>query len=122
MVKPTISFKIRGAEEVAKKLANISKKAKAEVNKALTNAGYVVERNVKRRTPVVTGRLRSSIHTQPSRNFKALVGTNVSYAQAVEDGTKYFSGRKMFKKGLNDSKPQIKRIVSDGMSKAIKKV
>lgn len=50
------------------------------------------EGEVKKRTPVDTGRLRSSI-THEIGADKALVGTNVQYASYVEYGTEHMEAR-----------------------------
>lgn len=58
--------------------------------------GLRVEAGAKRRTPVDTGRLRSSVHTELrtiSGHVIARVGTDVSYARAVHGGTGIYGPR-----------------------------
>lgn len=53
----------------------------------LTKSVLLLEGEVKRQTPVDTGRLRASI-THQVQPFRAWVGTNVKYAPFVEFGTR----------------------------------
>lgn len=53
----------------------------------LTRSVVLLEGEVKKETPVDTGRLRASI-THKVEPFRAIVGTNVTYAPHVEFGTK----------------------------------
>lgn len=61
------------------------------VAKRLLRIGYKIEKGAKRRCPVDTGRLRSSIHTEESNTSSGAplvrVGTNVEYAIYIHDGT-----------------------------------
>jgi len=83
--------------------------------------------NAKKRTPVITGRLRSSIHPKfkPTETFiysdnegktytdslkepieegkEAVVGTNVDYAFKIENSRGFLYG------GVKDSEPKLKR-------------
>ena len=57
------------------------------VRQFLTRSVILLEGEVKKETPVDTGRLRSSV-THKVEPFRALVGTNVHYAPHVEFGTR----------------------------------
>jgi HK97 gp10 family phage protein len=61
-----------------------------DVRRAVVQTGVDVQNEARRRCPVDTGRLRSSIvHRVESdaRSTAVTVGTNVKYAEAVENGT-----------------------------------
>lgn len=60
--------------------------------------GFVMERETKRRTPVDTGNLRNSFHTDVVREGPEIhveVGSNVEYAAYVEHGTSRMGGHHM---------------------------
>lgn len=53
----------------------------------LMRLGRIYQAEVKKHTPVDTGRLRASIYVSEVMNFNSIfVGTNVEYAQYVEEG------------------------------------
>lgn len=66
---------------------------------AMTRATIVVERAAKKKSPVDTGRLRSSLtHAVrttglPNPQVQGIVGTNVTYAPFMELGTGKFAGK-----------------------------
>jgi phage gpG-like protein len=72
-------------------------------------AATTVEGNVKRRTPVDTGRLRGSI-THDSDESGFVVGTNVTYANFVHNGTRYIKPNPFLVDGLLNSISDLRRI------------
>ena len=88
---------------------------------ATMKAALKAEAFVKRKTPVRTGNLRSSINTQLSKKktdqAEAIVGTNVSYAPHVEFGTKKMKAKAMFRKTIDENGKDI----SDTFKKHLKK-
>lgn len=83
----TLSVKLEGIPDLLKRL-DVAK-YKREIARGLLRGGTHLEAAIKRRTPVVTGRLRSSWTTRASASgLTVTVGTNVVYAPMVEYGTK----------------------------------
>lgn len=73
----------RGLRRFVGRLSNESKRA-------ADRAGTRVQNEARRLAPVDTGRLRSSIVTRSEdhgRTYTVTIGTNVNYADAVENGT-----------------------------------
>lgn len=73
------------------------------VGRHLARIAVRVESAAKARCPVDTGRLRSSITWRievDSKGVVAIVGTSVSYAIYVHEGTRYMSGRPFLLEGL----------------------
>lgn len=66
-----------------------------------------VEGGVKRRTPVLTGRLRRSVHGQVLSTTEGVVGTNVIYARPVHRRTPFLE------QGVADVAAEIDRILGD---------
>lgn len=68
----------------------------------IEQGGFVAEREAKRRTPVDTGTLRNSWHTDAVRrggHVKVTIGSNVYYAPFVEFGTSRMRGTHMLANG-----------------------
>ena len=59
-----------------------------EVSSLVKNTLYGIETEAKRNCPVDTGRLRGSITTNITGKMSGETGTNISYATAVEYGTR----------------------------------
>ena len=74
------------------------------------SAEYVMNK-AKVETPVITGKLRSSIFQKTDKDtLTAIVGSNVDYAWYVEVGTIKMTPRKYLRRGLTIAKPMIKKI------------
>ena len=79
-------FKVEGLEDMQKALASITNKYPEEKGKELLKLGLMLEAELKPLVNVDTGRLRSSFNTQIIDDDSAECGTDVEYAQKVNDG------------------------------------
>lgn len=117
MIKATVTFnnKTKLVNSIVSKL----------IDSAVDTGSKIMERNIKVRTPVITGHLRRSITSKKTGFAKAEVFTNpvssvtrkkvkqskdITYAKYVEYGTKHMAPRAMFRKGVADSEEQIKQV------------
>lgn len=95
-------------EEAVRRL----KAAKIERKQLLTNIGFVVEREAKKRAPVRTGTLRRSITSRVNESGNvARVGSNLRYAPFVHFGTRYMRARPFLQDALEASREEIDRLV-----------
>jgi len=69
---------------------------KNEMGKAVTRLVLIIEREAKKRCPVDTGLLRSSITPVVESWASGYVGTNTEYAPYVEYGTKHAAAQPFF--------------------------
>jgi len=87
-----ITVQVGGMKRLLNNLVGTSRTIEKEIDRALRKSLFVVEREVKSRTPVTTGRLRDSIGGAEGwrwvKGRVASIGTNVRYAIYVEEGTK----------------------------------
>ena len=83
---PDFKITVTGDKELQRKLRD-PQFVRGPVRTFLLKSVILMEGNVKKETPVDTGRLRASI-THKVEPFRAVVGTNVAYAPHVEFGTK----------------------------------
>ena len=74
-----------------------------------------VRDEAKRRSPIDTGNLRSSITNEVKKEAGEIVGqvgTNVDYAIHQEFGTKHQSGKPFLRPAIQENKEQIKKILA----------
>jgi HK97 gp10 family phage protein len=92
------------------------------ISKAITmvikKATYLVERTAKIKSPVDTGRLRSSIFTE-IHPMIAMVSTNTNYARYVHDGTRYISAQPFMRQASETVSQQMKDIVEQEVRNAL---
>ncbi len=85
---------------------------KEAIQRALTRIGLKCEDYAKRLIHPVTGRLRNSI-TSYVEGDSVYVGTNVEYAQFVEEGTSRAKAHPYLRPAAVDHKDEWRRILED---------
>ena len=86
-----LKIEIIGLEQLTRKFGNAGRILDEELTKAFKDSMLLVGGEVRRRTPVDKGRLRSSIGTEGRDGYlrfkpkRAEMGTNVEYAHWVEN-------------------------------------
>jgi HK97 gp10 family phage protein len=113
-------MKIRMNLDIADVLASLEDATEImpELNIAVRDTAFNIERSAKLAAPVDTGRLRGSITTdfKPSEtNPEAEVGTNVEYADYVEYGTYKMAAKPYlnpaYDKHIEKFENQVSRII-----------
>lgn len=101
----------------------ITEKIDLRVIEALQKSAIILQVAIQENTPVITGRLRSSI--QPTNIidkrghiYSTKVITNVKYAAKVEFGNETRAPRAMFRKGIEESTSLIR----DELYNSLKKI
>ena len=109
-----VKIEILQGKELAARFKSAGKKVQDRIDKALNEAGLLVERTAKiYQTPHVdTGRLRASIATRLVP-MNAEVGTNVTYARKHEKDYPFL------KPALVDKSAEIKKILHKGVTDAM---
>jgi len=106
------NIKIDGLEKLRRKWNSAPAKIKKMTQDALVRAGYLVEGESKRITPVDTGRLRASISLSSSLALRAephvVISPHTNYAFYVHEGTRYMKARPFMTKGYHAAKNKIK--------------
>jgi len=89
---------------------------KMALNTAIKKSAFIVEREAKKVTPVLTGRLRSSIFTiiEP---LKATVQPRTNYAIFVHEGTNKMKARPFMVEGGKNASKQIEQIFINEVKK-----
>lgn len=98
-------------EALAKAFGSVQ--AGAILKDEIQKIAFRIERNSKQLTPVDTGRLRASIHTQPMfGGFGAKISTNTEYAVFVHNGTRYMRARPFMAEAVRQLGNQIEKDIS----------
>jgi hypothetical protein len=122
---------ITGLDKVIKSYGNAPKYLDGELNKALEKSLFTIERNVKTRTPVDTGRLRTSIGDESTgegwrwvKKNIGRIGTRVEYAYHVEmTQMRHRVGEAhYFLNGVKASVDQINRYFVEAVKNVISKM
>ena len=99
------------------------KNAKFDKQKLMTRIVLTVQGNSQRVTPVKTGTLKRSETTRvEDGGNRGIVGTNVSYARFVHDGTKRMKARAFFEEGLAASRDTIVQMLNDAGNETLSKI
>ncbi len=82
------SFQVIGVEQAIRNIDRVVNQENAYIKRQMKVAAINVQREAKRKTPVDTGRLRSSIRFSiVLRGYGAIVFSDVDYAKYIEYGT-----------------------------------
>lgn len=107
-----LKTEIINGKELAEKFQKAGREVQDKIDKALMEAGLLVERSAKMIVHVDTGRCRASITTRLV-DSDAEVGTIVEYAPALEKRYPFL------KPALKNNEMEIKRILHKGLSDAM---
>lgn len=113
---------IQGGDRASKRIRELANRyrkfsPKKDLQEALLKAGFLLEGEAKRQTPVDTGRLRASIYVTPRMslgNAYVEVGPHTDYGLYVHEGTRWMRARPFMEWGL--------RAAGNGIEKVFKKI
>lgn len=120
-----ISIKIKNIDEIERFLESRPKRAREEFNSVVEKTALLVEGEAKRRTPVDTGRLKTSIKSKVFKNeLEGEVFTEVRYAIPVHENLRArhrVGEAKYLEKAAKQSVPKINRFFKDAIKNIIEK-
>lgn len=105
-------------QQVLSKFECIDEQSLPTELKALLAGSQTVVNSAKRRVPKKTGTLSRSIHAEVESDG-VLVGTDVSYAKYVEQGTARMKGRPYLQPALNENMTKIQNQVQKAMQQML---
>ena len=105
-------------QQVLSKLEHIDEQSLPTELKALLAGSQTVVNSAKRRVPKKTGTLSRSIHAE-AESDGVLVGTDVSYAKYVEQGTARMKGRPYLQPALNENTTKIQNQVAKAIQQML---
>ena len=112
-----------GERELRRRLERMLPNVRNAIEQGLVESALLVERDAKIKTPVDTGRLRSSLtHVSEdtgSDNPSIKVGTNVEYAVHVEFGTSRQPAKPYLYPALIENEQKIKRKLAEAVRRGI---
>lgn len=107
------------AKNVAKKLGTTPERLAGAMSRAIRKSAFLVERGGKTKSPVDTGRMRSSISASIT-SVRAVIQPNVDYAIFVHEGTRFMRARPFMKEGLREAEGEIERVFKNEIVSALK--
>lgn len=105
-------------QQVLSKFEYIDEQSLPTELKALLAGSQTVVNSAKRRVPKKTGTLSRSIHAEVESDG-VLVGTDVSYAKYVEQGTARMKGRPYLQPALNENMTKIQNQVQKAIQQML---
>jgi HK97 gp10 family phage protein len=120
-----VTIKVQGIDEIRNAFAKFPEIVGPFLRDASLRAALFLEGESKKRSPVDTGRLRSSIATSlgaQDKGLTSIVSTNVFYAVFVHEGTKYMKKRQFMKKAVEENRDEISKIFQEQVTKGLEKV
>lgn len=105
-------------QQVLSKFEYIDEQSLPTELKALLAGSQTVVNSAKRRVPKKTGTLSRSIHAEVESDG-VLVGTDVSYAKYVEQGTARMKGRPYLQPALNENTTKIQNQVAKAIQQML---
>lgn len=117
-----VSVSISGIKDVKKLFKRVNDKNRAEVIRVVNATAQRIRSSALLRSPVDTGRLRSSIAVQKFQGGMAsVIGSNVEYAAFVEFGTKRNRAQPYLVPSLKEHTPRFIADLRNAVKKAKKK-
>ncbi len=114
-----INVALPGIETLFKNFGAKPEKLKAAMSRIIAGAALIIEGGAKKRTPVLTGRLRASI-TSDIKTDHAIVSPHTNYALFVHEGTKRMKPRPFMKWGVQDTTKNLRSFVLKEVRQALK--
>lgn len=81
-----LTIKATGIKEALQQVSKEANRKREDIKKVVRKTAILIEGDAKNLCPVDTGRLRASIDSSFPQDYQAVVGTNVEYAEAIENG------------------------------------
>ena len=118
----TISFEVKGTKTLVGQFKSFAELESTAIGRAISRGAHRIEADAKRFAPVKTGRLRTSIHAEPTGPHSARVFVGVDYGIHQEFGWVTKNGRKIPGKFyLKRSVDKNRRIIEDEIAAAHEK-
>lgn len=119
---PNVSIKITNLPQIRRAFGMAPSLMRENFHKALTKSAILVQSQSMIRTPVRTGRLRSSHRfdvTGAGIGLRAEVGPTAHYGIYVHEGTRFMRGRPFLRQGAEASLYQIQDFFKDATQSAL---
>jgi HK97 gp10 family phage protein len=118
------NIRIRGMEELQRKLRKLGADVSAEMGNALAAGAEIVKNDARMRVPVRTGNLRDSIDMEQVSSNEIHVGPGKEgwYGQFIELGKKGYAAHPFMRPAIDERRSKVVKAVKDRLKKAIARV
>jgi hypothetical protein len=114
-----MTVRIEGLEQARAALERALRAAGDGARDGLELVGQQGVTEIRRRSPVLTGRLRRSYTYETGRNYVE-IASNVVYAPAQEFGSRSGPGTPHVRPGLEALRPQIAALIAEGAARKMR--
>lgn len=118
---PAISIRITNLEAIRSAFAKSPVLMTRELDKAIKTSVFAIERDSKLRTPVDTGRLRSS-HQSTFTPLKGVLEPTAEYAIYVHQGTRYMKGRPFLLEAVQGNEVKVQQNFKDAVQNVLDQI
>lgn len=116
-----IQVRIKNLPQIRAAFAQAPSLMAKNLQRAIGQSIFTIERESKLRTPVRTGFLRAS-HTTQLQPLRGEVGPTADYAPYVHSGTRYMRARPFLLQGVQAGENQIQGFFKDAVQKTLDKI
>jgi HK97 gp10 family phage protein len=114
------TIRIEGLDEARALLAKYPERARKEFGEAISKTVRAVKVESQRRSPVDTGRMRTSINVVRETPTEGEVAAGVNYAIFVHEGTRHMRGRPFMRDAVTSLEAGIKRFFTEAAANIFK--
>lgn len=118
---PNIAIRITNLEAIRSAFAKSPVLMARELDKAIKTSVFAIERDSKIRTPVDTGRLRSS-HQSTFTPLKGVLEPRAEYAIYVHQGTRYMKGRPFLLQAVQSNEVKVQQNFRDAVQNVLDQI
>ncbi len=119
-----MSARLDGDKKLNKAFDRHVQKLERKTNEALKSGGMMIQNDAFKRSPYLTGNLRSSLNTEiegSGDKKQAIIGTNVSYAPHLEYGTSKMSARPYLRPAFDSKKRAAEQEIKTALDIVLRK-
>lgn len=117
----TVSIKIEGLDKLKGALLKSPRIVEDEVNRGIKRSVIALERTAKQKSPIDTGRMRTS-HTTEFRNLRGELYPTTDYAIHVHEGTKFQRAQPWLAETATAETSNIEREMNNAVQKALNRI
>lgn len=118
---PNINVEIKNMAQIKKAFKFAPANTVRQLNKAIKKAIFTIERQSKKNTPVLTGRLRAS-HTTVFDNLRGVLYPTANYAIYVHEGTRYMRPRPFLAQAVESEELTVQNYFTEAVQEVFNQI
>lgn len=118
---PTVHVTIKNLPQIRAAFGKAPRLMVKKLDDAIKKSAFLIERESKTRTPVLTGRLRAS-HQTTYAPLQATIEPTAEYAIYVHEGTRFMRARPFLLEGVQAAEKSVQKFFTDAVKEALDEV